>query len=296
MKRKSKVVRVGLIVFFLVVAFFSTAHVIDWAIESYQSGKTQKQLQQLYNQGSSQSEPVIGESQISQSDQQSSGELAILPEYTALYEINSDIVGWVNIGDGLFSTPVVQRDNEYYLTHDFYGKEDSHGQIFMDERNSSDLSDDNTILYGHNITSDKSMFNVLTNFRDPAFVAEHPVIGLNTLHQKYQYAVTAVYIVSTLPEHGTVFDYINYLKFSTRTAKDAYISEINRRSLIDTGVEMTADDKLLTLSTCTYEFADARLVVVARQLREGESAEDFGQNVTEREDPLMPEIWTELFG
>lgn len=296
MKRKSKVVRVGLIVFFLVVAFFSTAHVIDWAIESYQSGKTQKQLQQLYNQGSSQSEPVIGESQASQSDQQPSGELAILPEYTALYEINSDIVGWVNIGDGLFSTPVVQRDNEYYLTHNFYGEEDSHGQIFMDESNSPDLSDDNTILYGHNITSDKSMFNVLTNFRNSAFVAEHPIIALNTLHQKYQYAVTAVYIVSTLPEHGAVFDYINYLKFSTKTAKEAYISEIERRSLIDTGVEMTADDKLLTLSTCTYEFSDARLVVVARQLRDGETADRFGKNVTEQEDPLMPEIWTELFG
>ena len=297
MKKKSKAVRVGLIVFFLVVAFFSTAHVIDWAIESYQSSKTQKQLQQLYNQGSSQTgEPVVGESTSSPSDQQPSGELAILPEYTALYEVNSDIVGWLNIGNGLFSTPVVQRDNEYYLTHDFYGKEDSHGQIFMDERNSPDLSDDNTILYGHNITSDKSMFNVLTNFRDPEFLAENPIIQLSTLYQKYEYAVTAVYIASTKPEHGAVFDYINYLKFSTKAAKEAYISEIDRRSLIDTGVKMTADDKLLTLSTCTYEFADARLVVVARQLRDGEKAQDFGQNVTKREDPLMPEIWTALFG
>ena len=113
MKKKSKAVRVGLIVFFLVVAFFSTAHVIDWAIESYQSSKTQKQLQQLYNQGSSQTgEPVVGESTSSPSDQQPSGELAILPEYTALYEVNSDIVGWLNIGNGVFSTPVVQRDNE----------------------------------------------------------------------------------------------------------------------------------------------------------------------------------------
>ena len=60
----------------------------------------------------------------------------------------------------------MQRDNEYYLTHNFYGEEDNHGQVFLDERNSPDLSDDNTILYGHNITSDRSMFNVLTNFRD----------------------------------------------------------------------------------------------------------------------------------
>lgn len=66
-----------------------------------------------------------------------------------------------------------------------------------------------------------------------------------------------VYIVSTRPEHGELFDYINYLKFSTKAAKEAYIAQIDRRSLIDTGVTMNADDKILTFSTCTYEFADA---------------------------------------
>ena len=220
----------------------------------------------------------------------------MLPEYRKLYEINSDIVGWLNIGDGLLSTPVMQRDNEYYLTHDFYGEEDKHGQVFLDKGNSPQLTDDNTILYGHNITSDRSMFNILARYKDTEFAAEHPVIQLNTLYNRRQYAVAAVYIVSTRPEHGELFDYISYLKFSTRDAKQAYIAQIQKRSLIDTGVKMTADDRLLTLSTCTYEFADARLVVVARQLREGESAEDFGKQVVKRENPVMPQIWNELFG
>ena len=140
------------------------------------------------------------------------------------------------------------------------------------------------------------MFNILTRYKDTEFAAEHPVIQLNTLYNRYQYAVAAVYIVSTRPEHGELFDYISYLKFSTRDAKQAYIAQIQKRSLIDTGVKMTADDRLLTLSTCTYEFADARLVVVARQLREGESAEDFGKQVVKRENPVMPQIWNELFG
>ena len=96
--------------------------------------------------------------------------------------------------------------------------------------------------------------------------------------------------------HGEIFDYINYLKFSTQDAKEAYIAQIEKRSMLDTGVELTADDKLLTFSTCSYEFADARLVVVARRLRDGETAEDFGKEVVLTEDPLMPEIWTELFG
>lgn len=305
MKGISKPVRMGLIVFFLTVALLSSLHLAKWALQSFNSSQTQKELQQLYHQGSLSDHPseelVPGQSGEKQNNLPSAGQESptgpvMLPEYKALYSVNQDIVGWLNIGNGLLSTPIMQRDNEYYLTHNFYGEEDHHGQVFLDERNSPDLSDDNTILYGHNITSDKSMFNVLTNYRDPEFVAQNPIIEVNTLYQKYQYAVSAVYIASTRPEHGELFDYINYLKFSTKAAKEAYISQIDRRSMIDTGVTMTADDKILTFSTCTYEFADARLVVVARRLRDGEKPEDFGKSVTVRENPLMPEVWTKLFG
>jgi len=314
MKPISRPVRRGLILFFLTVALASIVHLALWAMQSYQSGKVQDGLEQLYHQGGltiGQSDPnqeVQGEAASEGTEENAenppttgdnagaSFEPVMLPEYRKLYEINSDIVGWLNIGDGLLSTPVMQRDNEYYLTHDFYGEEDKHGQVFLDKSNSPQLTDDNTVLYGHNITSDRSMFNILTHYKDTEFAAEHPVIQLNTLYNRRQYAVAAVYIVSTRPEHGELFDYISYLKFSTRDAKQAYIAQIQKRSLIDTGVKMTADDRLLTLSTCTYEFADARLVVVARQLREGESAEDFGKQVVKRENPVMPQIWNELFG
>lgn len=314
MKPISRPVRRGLILFFLTVALASIIHLALWAMQSYQSGKVQDGLEQLYHQGGltiGQSDPNQGtqEQASTEGTEENAGgtsaedtnagtsfEPVMLPEYRKLYEINSDIVGWLNIGDGLLSTPVMQRDNEYYLTHDFYGEEDKHGQVFLDKGNSPQLTDDNTILYGHNITSDRSMFNILTRYKDTEFAAEHPVIQLNTLYNRRQYAVAAVYIASTRPEHGELFDYISYLKFSTRDAKLAYISQIQKRSLIDTGVKLTADDRLLTLSTCTYEFADARLVVVARQLREGETAEDFGKKVVKRENPVMPQIWDELFG
>ena len=314
MKPISRQVRRGLILFFLTVALASVLHLALWAMQSYQSSKVQDGLEQLYHQGGltiGQSDPNqetqeqastegaeenAGGTSTENTNAETSFEPVMLPEYRKLYEINSDIVGWLNIGDGLLSTPVMQRDNEYYLTHDFYGEEDKHGQVFLDKGNSPQLTDDNTILYGHNITSDRSMFNILARYKDTEFAAEHPVIQLNTLYNRRQYAVAAVYIVSTRPEHGELFDYISYLKFSTRDAKQAYIAQIQKRSLIDTGVKMTADDRLLTLSTCTYEFADARLVVVARQLREGESAEDFGKQVVKRENPVMPQIWNELFG
>lgn len=282
MGRKFKSIRLILICLCLAVALFSSIYLIQWAQESVHSSKTQQQLENLYNDSSQQED--------------SSGTSDILPEYRQLYEENKDIVGWLNIGSGLFSTPIMQKDNQYYLSHDFYGKENEHGQIFIDEKNSSDFTDDNTIIYGHNIPSDHSMFNILTNFKNPEFVKEHPTIEVNSLHKKQSYAVAGVYLVSTRPEHGEVFDYINYLNFANETARTYYLGQIHDRSLLDTGVKIGAEDQLVTLSTCTYEFSDARLVVVARKLREGESSSDFGKEVTKRENPLMPEIWTELYG
>lgn len=75
---------------------------------------------------SSQHRNVPGESGSQQNNLPAAGEEnatstgpVMLPEYKALYEVNSDIVGWLNIGNGLLSTPIMQRDNEYYLTHNF---------------------------------------------------------------------------------------------------------------------------------------------------------------------------------
>ena len=58
-------IRMVLIVFFLGVALASVLHLVQWAEESYRSNQTQKELQQLYHQGSllgKQEEPVPGQS------------------------------------------------------------------------------------------------------------------------------------------------------------------------------------------------------------------------------------------
>ena len=76
-----------------------------------------------------------------------------------------------------------------------------------------------------------------------------------------------------------------------------YLDRIARRSLLNTGVEADLQDELITLSTCLYDFSGERLVVVARKLREGETAASF-QNltVTQAGDPEMPPVWYQLYG
>lgn len=219
------------------------------------------------------------------------------PRLAALAAINPDLVGWLELGgEEGFSAPVVQRDNDYYLHHDFYGQEDRHGAVFLDYRCRVDPNGDSLILYGHNM-NDGAWFNYLVNYQDPAFVAEHPLITFDTLGGKGRYAVLGVFVAATLPQHGDDFDYHNRVAFQVIEEKEAYIARVGRRSLLSTGVEANTRDELLTLSTCLYDFAGERLVVVARRLRDGEREEDFaGLPVTRAADPEMPAIWEQLYG
>ena len=68
------------------------------------------------------------------------------------------------------------------------------------------------------------------------------------------------------------------------------------RSIINTGVDVLPSDELLTLSTCTYEFKDARYVVVARKVRKGESADVDTSQASMNPNPLYPDVWYQLFG
>lgn len=219
------------------------------------------------------------------------------PQMASLKEINPDLVGWLELGgeDG-FAAPVVQRDNDYYLRHDFYNHEDRHGAVFLDYRNRLEPNGDSLILYGHNM-NDGALFNYLVKFQNPDFVAENAVITFNTLHQKGSYAVFGVFVAATLAEHSDDFDYHNKVSFQTVEDKQDFLDRIARRSLLDTGVEATIRDDLLTLSTCLYDFAGERLVVASRLLREDETEEDFAAlPVALRDSPEMPEIWYKLYG
>jgi sortase B len=219
------------------------------------------------------------------------------PRLASLYAINPDLVGWLELGgENAFSAPVVQRDNTYYLKHDFYGKEDRHGAVFLDYRNETAPRDDSLILYGHNM-NDGAWFHYLVNYQSPEFVAADPMITFDTLREKGEYVVAGVFVAATLPQHGDDFDYHNRTSFDTIEEKQDYLDRIARRSLLNTGVEVTVRDELLTLSTCLYDFAGERLVVVARRLRNGESPKDFENlPVTRAQNPEMPAIWNQLYG
>lgn len=178
-----------------------------------------------------------------------------------LRKINADTVGWLTIKDTVIDYPVVKsNDNKYYLHHDFNKKESKAGSIYMDFRNTADPLMKHTILYGHSMR-DGSMFRSLLSYKDQGFLEKHPTIIFNSLDGNHTWEIFSVYVTST------EFYYID-TEFSSDEDYQSFLDKITKKSYFNRDIDpVTYKDKILTLSTCSYEFDDARMVVHARLLK-----------------------------
>ena len=183
-------------------------------------------------------------------------------DYDSLLAINSDCVGWIRIDGTDIDYPVVQAaDNSFYLHHNFNQESAICGAIFMDYRNDIDLAREHLILYGHQM-KDGSMFKRLNGYKDKEFYKEHPEINLYLRNQKYSYDVVAVYVTNIARSGG----YYNYLHGNTREEQIEYLqNKMAAYQLYDTGLTVTQDDELLSLSTCEYSSTNGRLIVLAKR-------------------------------
>lgn len=213
-------------------------------------------------------------------------EAAQREKYASILARNPDVVGWLTIEDTPVDLPVLQTtDNEFYLHHNLDGEYDDAGLPFVDYE--CDVKEGrHLIIYGHHMSS---RFDALAEYYDPDYYTEHPVIQLDTLYESSLYKVVAVYAVTARTEDDDYFAFNTYVDFDTDEEEQEYLDEIEQRAFYTTGDYVRADEKLLSLCTCTYQMDDARLVVMARPLREGESLE--AGTVTVNPDPLVSERW-----
>ena len=250
-------------------------------MQSYMNEKHYTQLEQIYEEKSDKVEGYPKDYQ---------------NKFAGLYAVNEDIAGWLDIEGTSISYPVVQGDdNEYYLTHDFYKNTIPHGAPFVDADAELDDESDNILIFGHNMT-DGQMFAPLLQYQDIEFYKEHPIITFDSVYRDRDYKIISVFITNNNSEHGEIFPYHEFVDADSGKDTEEYLKEVMKRSLIITGVDVSADDKLLTLSTCSYEFDDARFVVVARKVRIGESRKVSTKEAKLNPSPLMPDVWYELYG
>ncbi len=218
----------------------------------------------------------------------------MLAKYAQLYAANDDLAGWISIPGFEINLPIAQgSDNNYYLKKDIYGKYTRYGVPFFDYR-MDDLANlhRNTVVYGHNMRHDDLIFGMLENYRKiEGGFEQAPVIECNTIYGDHTWFVYAVFITNAKEkdDNGYVFPY-NFIDVGDAKFA-AYIEEIDKRKLYTTGVDIAVTDKILTLSTCCYDFDNARLVVVAREKREGESINIDTSKAYYNNNPKYPQAW-----
>ncbi|MDR5658774.1 class B sortase [Serpentinicella sp. ANB-PHB4] len=184
--------------------------------------------------------------------------------FESLLELNQDTVGWIRIDNTRIDYPVVQsHDNSHYLNINFMGNRNEGGAIFMDYRNNPVELDLNTVIYGHQMR-DGSMFKALKNYKEYEFFNQEKIIQFNTPHGEYQWEIYSVYV-------SDPNEYYITPNFNTEEAYTDFLNHTIHASMHTSDVELTTDDKILTLSTCSYDFDDARFVVHARQVKTNEN-------------------------
>lgn len=188
----------------------------------------------------------------------------IMGKYNSIYNMNTDIVGWINVPSVSISYPVFKaKDNEFYLKKNPYKEASNSGSIFMDFRNEGLAKDVNTILYGHNM-KDGSMFGELMRYKKREFLEKNPVIQFSTLYEDLTWQIFSVYVTDIN------FNYIK-TEFNDTSELKSFLSDIKTKSMFPIDCEVLVEDNIITLSTCSDEFYNSRFVIHAKKVSTKES-------------------------
>ncbi len=174
---------------------------------------------------------------------------SISVDFAGLTSKYPDVVGYIYSAYTGINYPIVQSSsNDYYLNHDLDGNVNNNGSIFVEHLCSSDFSDQNTIIYGHNMKSGL-MFAHLTNYKNQSYYNAHPYFYIYTPTQNYKLNLYAGFVCEHDDEVYSLS--LSQSQLEAMAAKSTFKSNIG-----------TPTGNVVTLSTCSYEFDDARYVVV----------------------------------
>lgn len=251
MRKRRKIVSSVILGLALLVFLFSAYQLIRIFVE-YRKGD--KEYDEIVKDAVEIQIPEKTEEQKEEPEEKVHNSLKV--DFEKLCQTNSDMIAWIQFDEPeRISYPVVQgTDNNKYLKTTFEGRTNAAGAIFADAYNAKDFSDRNTFVYGHNMKNG-SMFGQLRKFKTKEYWEQNQYFYIYTPDGKeVKYQIFAVCVVEDTSRSYTRYfendeQYIDYLN---------YIRSIAR---YDTGVELAADSKIVSLSTCTNVSETQRLLV-----------------------------------
>lgn len=182
--------------------------------------------------------------------------LPITVDFGQLTQLNSDVVGWLYSANTPLNYPIAQaEDNRYYLHRLIDHSESFAGTIFMDHRNAANMTDLNTIIYGHNM-KDGSMFGSFEAYSSQEYFADHAELFLTTPQQDYQIELLAGFVTDHTADIYTIPQ--------TADEQARLLAEAKQQSTFSSAVAFGENDRLVTLSTCATEYDTSRYVLVGK--------------------------------
>lgn len=180
---------------------------------------------------------------------------AVIPEnpkdFAALKQQNPDIVGWISVPGTAIDYPVLrstpEEGEDFYIDHDVNKTPKKAGAIYMQQLNSGDFSDTNTVLYGHYMKNG-TMFADLHQFRKEKVFNEYDKIYIYMPGHILTYRLYSAFVYDDRLILNA-FDFDNPSDYSRFIEHTLHPTSMNRQ--VRAGVNVTTDDRIITLSTCT---------------------------------------------
>lgn len=184
-------------------------------------------------------------------------------DWKALKKVNPDVQGWLYQKDTVINYPVVQgTDNDTYLHTRFDKQWSGGGTLFVDCRMEKDFKGFNSIIYGHHM-KDGSMFRSIRGYtKEDGYYDKHKTLELATPHGNYHLVVFSAFITKATDEDTYKMTY-------DEAEKQAYINRAWEQSelpITRDSVDVTKNDRLVTLSTCAYDYEEARYIVMCKMV------------------------------
>lgn len=207
-----------------------------------------------------------------------------------LKQRNSDYVGWITLPNTELNCPIYKHtDNSFYLNMNSQKKSSKYGSLFLDCE--MDINKSNRVIYGNN-AQDGMMFSTLEKLRTLKYYKENYRFKFSDGGSEEEYVIYAVFVINSKREQddGKIYN-IRMNDFADAARVDDWVDDAKERSVIDTNIGATKFDKVITLVTICDDFDDARLVVMARAIREGETLSITNDRATPNPTPKYPKKW-----
>jgi SrtB family sortase len=202
--------------------------------------------------------------QIEESEQ----EPGIVQEYSVNAEMfnqlrrhygNESIVAYLRIEGTSIDYPVLQaQDNLFYLNNNIDKQQDRSGWIFLDYRNDILNGDHNMIIYGHNMR-DNIRFHSVRYYKSRDYFEKNRFITLSTEYENQIWEIFSFYVTMIDPTF-----FYTQVHFQSRDDFVYLLEEMKSRSMYDTGVQVSLEDRILTLTTSTNVSESEMYVLNAR--------------------------------